>query len=80
METLVSILVASVGGLAFLLFNKSKESVKLKADKDLTDRKSESKIVDNQLEALQNEIGKLEEEMNKPVDGNFWDSYSKKDK
>ena len=78
METLVSILVAIVGGLAFLLFNKSKENTSLKAEKDLTEQSERSKIVDEQVSSASVEIDALSEEMDKPVGDKFWKKYTKK--
>lgn len=77
METLLSILVAIIGGLGFLVFRKSKQNTQLKADKSLTDQKKDSKLVDEKVESAQKEIDKLESEKDKPVGDGFWDDYTK---
>lgn len=75
METLISILVAVIGGLGFMLFRKSKQNTQLQADKDLTDQKKSSKMVDKKNKDLQEEIDLLETEKGKSVEDDFWKNY-----
>ena len=75
METLLSILVAIIGGLGFLLYRQSKQNVSLKADKSLTDREKDSTIVDTGVDSAKQEIEKLESDKDNPVDDGFWDEY-----
>lgn len=78
METLISILLAIIGGLGFVLFRKSKENTQLKADKSLTERESSSKIVDVKVEDIKKEIKKLENKKNEAVEDKFWKDYFEK--
>ena len=76
METLISILIAIIGGLGFALFHKSKQNTQLKADKDLTSQEESSKLVDEKITDSQKDIAKLEEQKNKPVGDDFWKDYT----
>lgn len=77
METLISILIAIIGGLGFLVLRKSKQNTQLKADKSLADQKNDSKITDEKIKDAQDEINKLVKEMDKPVSDSeeFWKDY-----
>lgn len=68
---------AIIGGLLIYISRKNSENAGLKADKDLTNRKNESKVVDDKIKSAQDQIDKLDEEMIKPVDDSFWDDYTK---
>lgn len=79
METLISILIAIIGGLGFLFYRKSKQNTQLKADIDLTSQRERSKIVDEKVNSAEEEIDTLHKEMGKPVEGSeeFWKDYGK---
>lgn len=74
---IVAFLSAIIGGLLFLLSRKSKQNQELQAEKDLTNQKISSKIVDEKVNSAQKEIDKLSQEMEKPVSDDFWKDYTK---
>lgn len=76
METIISILLAFLGGLGFMFFRERNKSRHLQADKDLTDRTSDSKMVDKQIKCAKKKIDKLESDKSKPVGDDFWDDYT----
>lgn len=80
METLISILVAVIGGLGFLLYRKSKQNIQLKADADLTRQTERSRVVDKELISAQEKIDSLSHEMEKPAEESegFWRKYGRK--
>jgi hypothetical protein len=80
MESLISVLIAIIGGLGFLLFHKNKQNIQLKADKDLTSQSKDSKIVDNKVKSAEEEIKDLEKTMDDPVEEamEFWKKYNEK--
>lgn len=82
METLISILVAVIGGLGFLLLRKSKENVQLKVDKDLTVQSESSKVVDEKVSEAQGKIDSIQSELDIEPDESegFWEDYSEKKK
>lgn len=77
METLISLLIAIIGGLGFLFFRKSKENTQLKVDKSLSERKQDSELSESKVESAEKDIEKIDKEMKKPVDDSFWDDYTK---
>jgi len=82
MENLITLLIAVIGGLGFLLLRKSKENVQLKADKDLTVQSESSKVVDEVVSEAQVKIDSLQEAMeSEPEEAEgFWTEYSEKKK
>lgn len=82
MEYLISVLIAIIGGLSFLLFRKSKHNTQLKADIDLTRRSERSKIVDEEVSSVQGEVDALSQELEKPTDeaDKFWRDYGERSK
>lgn len=79
METLISILVALLGGVGFLYYRKSKENVGLKADIDLTSQRERSKIADEKVSDADEKLDALGKEMDKPVEESdeFWKKYKR---
>ena len=82
MENLITILLAVIGGLGFLLLRKSKENTSLKIEKDLTIQSESSKVVDEKVADSQAKIDDLESELeSEPEEAEaFWEEYTEKKK
>ena len=82
MENLITILLAVIGGLGFLLLRKSKENVSLKAEKDLTIQSESSKVVDEKVADSQAKIDDIQAEIeSEPEEAEaFWEEYTEKKK
>lgn len=82
MDSQLSILLAIIGGLGLLLFRKSKQNNQLKAERDLTDQKNRSKVVEEKVHSAQKKIDELSQELETPVGESeeFWKDYTKRKK
>ena len=80
MESLITFLIAIIGGLGFLYLRKSKENNQLKVDKDLTVQSESSKVVDEKVGEAQSKVDDIQASMeSEPEEAEaFWEEYTKK--
>jgi uncharacterized protein YxeA len=76
---IIAFVSAIIGGLLFYASQKNRENAHLKADKDLTKQTERSKVVDDKVKSVQNDIDKLSKDMDSPTksDDEFWKEYTK---